>query len=98
MFNIKCKREKCVFNKNLNCTAKEIKVTKNTDCKTYQPSNEAEVGEIEKVGQPPIRKDISVTCDAKCLFNSSHECAANGITIQTCNNKSCPSCCTFTVK
>jgi len=98
MFDVKCKREGCRFNKNLNCTAKELKVKKDTGCKTYEPSNEAEVGEIEKVGQPPIRQDISVTCDAKCLFNSSHECAANGITVQTCDDVTCPNCCTFISK
>jgi len=98
MFDVKCKREKCVYNKNLNCSAKEINVKSNTKCETYKPSNEAEVGEIEKVGQPPIRKDINVSCDAKCLFNNSHICSANGITVQTLSDKSCPNCCTFISK
>lgn len=98
MFDVKCKREKCQFNKNLNCTAKEIKVLKDTECETFEPSNEAEVGEVEKVGQPPIRKDTSVVCDANCLFNQKHICQANGITVQTCKDKSCPNCCTFIAK
>lgn len=95
MFDIKCKRKGCRFNKNLNCTAKELSVKADTECQTYEPSNEAEVGEIEKIGQPAIRKNIEVVCDAKCLFNSDHKCAANGITVQTCENVSCPNCCTF---
>lgn len=98
MFDIKCKRKGCKFNKNLNCTAKKLAVKADTECKTYKPSNEAEVGEIEKVGQPPIRKNIEVSCDAKCLFNSDHKCSANGITVQTCENISNPNCCTFTQK
>ena len=98
MFDIKCKRKGCRFNKNLNCTAKELSVKSDTECQTYEPSNEAEVGEVEKVGQPPIRKNIEVSCDANCLFNSDHKCAANGITVQTCENVSCPNCCTFTQK
>lgn len=98
MFDVKCKRKGCRFNKNLNCSAKELSVKSDTGCKTYKPSNEAEVGEIEKVGQPPIRKDIPVACDAKCLFNIDHKCSANGITVQTCENISYPNCCTFQPK
>ncbi len=98
MFDVKCKRSNCRFNKNLNCYAKEIKVKSDTECKTFEPSNEAEVGEIEKVGQPPIRKDIEVACDAKCLFNTAHTCSANGITVQTEKSSSCPNCCTFLPK
>lgn len=98
MFDIKCKRQGCVYNKNCNCTAKDIEVTKETECKTYEPSNEAEVGEVEKVGQPPIRKDTQVACKATCLFNKDQECTANGITIQTCDNVACPNCCTFEPK
>lgn len=98
MFDIKCKRKNCTYNKNCNCTAKDIEITKDTDCKTYFPSNEAEVGEVEKISQPPIRKNIEVACKADCLFNHEKECIANGITIQTCENKNCPNCCTFEPK
>ena len=95
MFDLKCKRKGCVYNKNCNCTAKEIEVKKDTACKTYKPSNEAEVGEVEKVGQPPIRKDTKVGCKADCIFNTNQECSANGITVQTCKDESSPICCTF---
>jgi hypothetical protein len=95
MFDLKCKRKGCVYNKNCNCTAKKVEVTKNTSCQTYEPSNEAEVGEVEKVGQPPIRKNIEVDCKAECIFNENQVCTANGITVQTCKDKTCPICCTF---
>lgn len=95
MFDIKCKRQGCVYNKNCNCTSKDIEVNKKAECKTYKPSNEAEVGEVEKIDQPAIRKDISVSCKADCLFNNEDICIANGITVQTCSNASCPNCCTF---
>lgn len=95
MFDLKCKRTRCTYNKNCNCTAKKIDVDKKTECTTYTPSNEAEVGEVEKVGQPPIRKDIKVGCSADCIFNSDKKCTANGITVQTCDNPQCPNCCTF---
>lgn len=98
MFDLKCKRKGCVYNKNCNCIANEVEVRKDTGCKTYAPSNEAEVGEVEKIGQPPIRKDIQVDCHADCIFNSNQECTANGITVQTCDDVTCPNCCTYQPK
>ncbi len=95
MFDLKCKRKGCEYNKNSNCTAKKVDVTKDTYCKTYKPSNEAEVGEVEKVGQPPIRKNIEVDCKADCIFNRKCVCTANGITVKTCSDETCPICCTF---
>jgi hypothetical protein len=53
---------------------------------------------VEKVDQPPIRKDIEVGCNADCLFNHEHHCGANGITVQTCDNTACPNCCTYLPK
>ncbi len=95
MFDIKCKRKGCQYNKNSNCTAKTISVTEDTQCKTYKASNEKEVGTVEKIGQPPIRNNIEASCDAKCIFNKDHTCSANGITILTLEDKTCPNCCTF---
>ena len=101
MFDLKCKRKGCTYNKNCNCTAKNISVKEDTGCDTYFPSNEKEIGEVEnteKVTQPPIRKDIEVSCSADCLFNHEHICSANGITVQTCDNVACPNCCTYQPK
>ena len=95
MFDIKCKRQGCLFNKNCNCTSKSIEVDKKTECKTYEPGEKANVNMVEKIDQPPIRKDIAVACKASCLFNKNDECIANGINVQTCDNKACPNCCTY---
>ena len=98
MFDIKCKRKACVFNKNCNCTSKNITVNNKTECKTYEPSNNPNLNEVEQINQPAIRKDIKVNCTAKCLFNKDEYCLANGITVQTCDNKTCPNCCTYEPK
>ena len=95
MFDIKCKRYGCQFNKNCNCTSKTIEVDKKTECKTYEPSDKPDTYTDNKIGQPPIRNDISVACHANCLFNKDEICTANGIRVQTCDNKSCPNCCTY---
>lgn len=98
MYDLKCKRKGCVHNKNCNCTANIVEVKSDTGCKTFAPSNEAEIGEVEKVGQPAIRKDIEVACHADCIFNSNSVCTANGITVQTCDNITEPNCCTYQPK
>ena len=98
MYDLKCKRRNCVYNKNCNCTANDVEVKNDTSCKTYEASNEAEIGEIEKIGQPPIRKDIGVGCKADCLFNQNSVCTANGITVQTLDNVTRPNCCTYQPK
>lgn len=97
MFDLKCKRKGCEFNKNCNCTAKTVEVKQDTSCKTYKPSIK-NLNQEEKIGQPPIRKNIKVDCKAECIFNQNNHCAANGITVQTCNNVSGenqPNCCTY---
>ncbi len=101
MFDLKCKRKGCSYNKNCNCTAKHVGVKSDTTCETYEPNHEQEVGAVTKtqmVSQPPIRKDIEVTCKADCLFNHQNLCSANGITVQTCDNVACPNCCTYQPK
>ena len=98
MYDLKCKRKGCEFNKNSNCTAKVVEVTQNTGCKTYIPSEKNKEDEVSKVGQPAIRKDIEVDCKADCIFNNNNVCSANGITVQTLSDKSCPNCCTFMPK
>ena len=95
MFDLKCKKVNCVYNKSANCNAKHIKVTKETECDTFKASKEAEIGVYSEIKQVPIRKNIEVVCDAKCIFNDESKCTANGITVQPCTSKHCPNCCTF---
>ena len=94
MFDLKCKRKSCEFNKNCNCTSKEVKVCHDTSCSTFKPTHKTEPEE-EKISQPPIRKNIKVDCKADCIFNKNNHCSANGITVQTCKDRTDPSCCTF---
>ena len=85
MYDLKCKRVGCKYNKNCNGTAGSVEVKKDTICKTYEPSKNFDAKKAEeKVGQPPARKDIDVKCKAECIFNTNCVCTANGITVQTC--------------
>ncbi len=98
MFDIKCKRMLCKFNKDCNCTANDLEVTKDTECKTYHPSEETKENQESKIGQPPFRKNIIVSCKANCLFNQNQLCLANGINVQTCSDPNCPNCTTYKPK
>jgi hypothetical protein len=98
MFDIKCKRTECEFNKNCNCNAKDLEIAKNTLCKTFSPSQNSSKNEESKIGQPAIRKNIIVSCKANCLFNQEQMCLANGIFVRTLENESCPNCCTYKSK
>ena len=94
MFDLKCKRMNCKFNEDCNCTAKNVDVDKATDCTTYQ-----DVGykkEKDEIKQPPYRKNTSVSCKARCIFNDHTVCKANGISVMTDDFK--PKCCTFLPK
>ncbi|MBR2909900.1 MAG: DUF1540 domain-containing protein [Clostridia bacterium] len=95
MFDLKCKRQGCKFNQNCNCTAHNVKVDNTTKCETYEDSKNPQMQQ-DKIPQPPTRKNICVSCDAKCLFNQDHTCKANGITVIT--NDFAPECCTFLPK
>lgn len=97
MFDLKCKRQACEYNKNCNCTAKKIEVKKDTSCETYEPSDK-DTTEDERINQPPLRKNIEVDCNAKCLFNEDGVCQANGITVQPNPQHSAPNCVSFQPK
>ena len=93
MFDLKCKKTDCEYNKNYNCGAKEVEIEKDTECETYKKSDIKETE--EKIDQPAVRKNIEVGCSADCIFNRQFECAANGITVEPCLSANCPNCATF---
>lgn len=93
MFDLKCKRQGCKYNDCMNCSASHINVDKKTDCKTYEPSENPNKSEPDKIPHKLVRTDTKVTCHANCLFNDGVKCCANGISVQTNNNA--PSCQTY---
>ena len=93
MFDLKCKREGCIYNSYCNCNAHHIDVDKKTDCITYTPSENPNKKEEDKIPHKLVRKDTKVTCKADCLFNDGKKCLANGITVAT--NRNNPACQTY---
>ena len=79
MIDLKCKCGKCEFNENCNCKANAIQITSSSRCATYTPS--ADNSKADEIAQPLVRQSVEILCDAKCLFNKSGKCLANGISI-----------------
>lgn len=104
--DIKCKKCECKHNKCCCCTAKEIKVGNMVDCETYEFSETKaqdlkqqtakNMFEISAPLSPHVsNKEAKIFCNAKCLFNNSGVCNANGITILENNkDKQSPFCAT----
>lgn len=98
MYDLKCNREGCKFNKNCFCSAKQITVGKNAECTSYEASEDYHKKENSKIKQKAIRNNTMVDCKAcGCIFNSDLKCIANGICVATLANN-CPECCTIKVK
>ena len=95
MFDLKCKRQNCKFNKDCNCSAAKVDVAKSTACLTYEDTG-LKKHQTDQIKQPPKRKNTSVKCEAKCIFNDNSTCKANGISVMT--NDFNPECCTFMPK
>ena len=94
MIDLKCKCGSCEHNSNCNCFARHIKIEENTKCKTFQKSKDSTKAEYaDEIAQPLVRPSVVVECDAKCLFNHSNKCIANGITV--INEKGQVECSTF---
>jgi len=98
MYDLKCKREGCEFNKNCFCQAKTITVGKNAECNSYSASEDYHKKEKSKIVQKALRNNTNVDCYCcGCIFNNDLKCVANGITVATLSNN-CPECCTIKVK
>ena len=80
MVDLKCKLVNCKYNKNSNCTAKNIVVNKDINCDTFI-SQSLSVQNCDKLSMPLLRCNIDVNCNASCLFKKNNKCIANGITM-----------------
>lgn len=98
--DLKCRKLDCKYNKLFSCTRKGIKVVRNRDCSSYEKAEEMDSDQKQKQPQEmfsdkptvyPCRhvKNLTIACDAKCLFNREGICFSNGISIIDLGNASC---------
>jgi|GEM_PF-1440341 hypothetical protein len=92
--DVSCKKSICNFNKCLHCSANNIVVSADVNCKTYQKNKKKlpinaqdasqnlmmEVGNIEKNYKE--NENVGIKCKARsCMFNREGNCTANGISV-----------------
>lgn len=86
MIDLKCKCTTCCYNKNSNCSAESIFVSKSTTCNSYLARRTGDAEFADEIAQPLIRPSVEVECHAKCMFSREGVCVANGITVGDINN------------
>lgn len=100
--DIRCRKTTCKYNDRFTCKAKNIQVTNNVICQTFEKDeNKKDVKDItkhlfeEKPEFAPQRdsKTIEIKCKANCLFNHNGACVSNGITLNSIKEK--PYCVSF---
>lgn len=102
--DLRCNKTNCKHNKCYSCTATEVHIARNTDCRTYDRDFTKNASNLQDVSRdmfevaPEVasyRHDnkMNVKCNAHCLFNKNGLCNANGITVL--ENKKDGKCGTF---
>lgn len=101
--DIVCRKTECEFNKDYVCQARGILIDKKIMCSTYEPIEEKKPdfskdlpNEAPVYGRHRVVKDLNLLCKANCLFNRDGFCEANGITVNSLDEK--PYCITFLKK
>ena len=101
--DLRCRKTNCIYNNNLTCNAKTVKISDKTVCMDYKLEKKKKNEDFSKMiftkNTPKIAdykhlKDMCLKCDAKCLFNRNTQCIANGITVNP-SQSDIPKCMTF---
>ncbi len=90
--DIRCKKINCKYNNCYSCQARGILIEAGLECAMFEPSKEVEQRNKEKIKNSKTEfageiapykpnKSRKIECKAKCLFNESGKCKANGITV-----------------
>lgn len=99
--DLKCRKTNCVYNNYYTCMAKNIEIGCGLACESYEKDLKKSVrdnsrcmfDEAPKYAPHRAKKHIRIACCAKCIFNVQGTCTANGLTINSIDEK--PLCMTF---
>ena len=100
--DLRCRKTNCKYNKGLTCLAQKVNISIKNECKTFCSNGEEEKDFSKQIfSQSPPKvedyrhlDDVNLVCNAKCLFNRSGHCTANGITVNSTPTPM-PKCITF---
>lgn len=90
--DLRCRKTTCKYNQDLTCMANNVDITSKTICHTFEEDKTKEAKDFSKLifsDNPPKvcdyrhLGDMNLVCNAKCLFNRSGHCIANGITVNS---------------
>lgn len=94
--DLKCRKTACVYNDHFTCKAKNIAITSELLCDSFEQSTK-NVRDTSRCmfEEPPeyssqrAKKHMRIACGAKCLFNEQGVCSANGLTVNSYNDSPC---------
>ena len=90
--DLKCRKTTCKYNKHYTCVAKNLAITAEISCQSYEHDSTKNVKdssrcmfeETPRYAPHREKKKLRVACGAKCLFNEQGVCVANGLTVNSC--------------
>lgn len=93
--DLKCRKQSCRFNNCFSCMAHNLCVSSKLECETFKNDPDKNIRDTSKCmfDEPPTyaphraKQHMRVTCAAKCLFNDKGICIANGLTINSVDEK-----------
>ena len=96
--DLKCRKTTCKYNNYYTCTAKNIAIANELECRSFvlEPSKQVKDASRCLFEEAPTyapyreKKGVRVACAAKCLFNEQGVCVANGLTVNSiCDTAYC---------
>ena len=96
--DLRCNKTNCKHNRKYSCTASEVHIARNTDCRTYDKDFAKSAEKLQdvsrdmfetapQIGEHSHKDRLCVDCKAHCLFNKNGKCNANGITVLETSQK-----------
>ena len=96
--DLRCNKTNCKHNCKYCCTASEVHISRDTDCRTFDKDYAKTAQKLQDVSRdmfelaPEIKnfasdRKMCVFCNAHCLFNKMGKCNANGINVLENNKK-----------
>lgn len=92
--DIRCRKTLCKYNDRHTCKARDILISKQDVCKSYEEKTGKPIPDISRKmfkrtpDFAPQRdtKKMKIACNNNCVLNHNGRCIANGITINDINS------------
>ena len=87
MKGLRCTTANCEYNRNLHCTAIAVDISPRAVCNTKMKREGGMLAQVfenfEAANELDVEyKDVTVHCDAECLYNINRVCGRDSITVE----------------